>query len=247
MIPRVAICIFAVATFFIVPHVLAEYHLFQVCLIAATALVVLGLVVVTGLAGQISLAQSAFVGLGGYGSAILATSWGMPLWAGIPLTAFLVSLAGVVLGLLTLRISGHYLALATMAFAAIVAFVCVPAVPAWANISNLAAKANRGIDRCGAKAQGQALIDCVGNVMSNFAQSVGADPRDRRRMPEILNATVEASGIRGRPKAEAHTVLERVVGVMRGLATSGAGDFAPAYRSVSDTFARAIRMIDSKG
>ena len=120
MIPRLAICVVGLAGYLIAPHFLAEYHLFQVCLIAATALVVLGLVVVTGLAGQISLAQSAFVGLGGYGSAILATSWGVPLWAGIPLTAFAVALAGFVLGQLTLRISGHYLALATMAFTAIV-------------------------------------------------------------------------------------------------------------------------------
>ena len=88
MIPRLAICVAGIAGFFIAPHYLAEYHLFQICLIAATALVVLGLVAVTGLAGQISLAQSAFVGLGGYGSAILATSWGVPLWASIPLTAF---------------------------------------------------------------------------------------------------------------------------------------------------------------
>ena len=73
MIPRLAIFIVGTAAFFLAPHFLAEYHLFQICLIAATALVVLGLVVVTGLAGQISLAQSAFVGLGGYCSAIFAT------------------------------------------------------------------------------------------------------------------------------------------------------------------------------
>src|ERR1700692_2537235 len=113
MIARRTIFMAGSAAFLIAPHFLAEFHLFQVCLIAATAIVVLGLVVVTGLAGQISLAQSAFVGLGGYGSAILATSWGMPLWESIPLTAFLVSLVGFVLGQLTLRISGHYLALAT--------------------------------------------------------------------------------------------------------------------------------------
>jgi branched-chain amino acid transport system permease protein len=120
MVRRLTICIAGVAAFLIAPHFLAEYHLFQICLIAATAIVVLGLVIVTGLAGQISLAQSAFVGLGGYGSAILATSLGVPLWAGIPLTALAVALAGYVLGQLTLRISGHYLALATMAFTAIV-------------------------------------------------------------------------------------------------------------------------------
>lgn len=120
MIPRLAIFIVGTAAFFLAPHFLAEYHLFQICLIAATALVVLGLVVVTGLAGQISLAQSAFVGLGGYCSAIFANFSGVPLWASIPLMAVTVALAGFVLGQVTLRISGHYLALATMAFTAIV-------------------------------------------------------------------------------------------------------------------------------
>jgi branched-chain amino acid transport system permease protein len=129
MIPRLAIWVAAIAGFFSAPHLVAEYHLFQICLIAATALAVLGLVVVTGLAGQISLAQSAFVGLGGYGSAILATRWGVPLWAGIPLSAVAVALAGLVLGQLTLRISGHYLALATMAFTAIVQLAFIHSDP----------------------------------------------------------------------------------------------------------------------
>jgi len=120
MIARFLIYGVGIAAFLAAPHLFAEYHLFQFCLIAATALVVLGLVVVTGLAGQISLAQAAFVGLGGYGPAILATSWGVPLWAAIPLMALGVGAAGFVLGQMTLRISGHYLALATMAFTAIV-------------------------------------------------------------------------------------------------------------------------------
>src|SRR6476661_4879152 len=129
MIPRTAFWVAGVAGFFIAPHFLAEYHLFQICLIASTALVVLGLVVVTGLAGQISLAQSAFAGLGGYGSAILAARWGVPLWAGIPLTAFAVAVVGFMLGQLTLRISGHYLALATMALTAIVQLAFVHSDP----------------------------------------------------------------------------------------------------------------------
>lgn len=102
------------------PHLLAEFQLFQVCLVAATAVAVLGLVVVTGLAGQISLAQAAFVGLGGYGPAILAARYGVPLWAGAPLFALCTGAVGFLLGQLTLRVSGHYLALATMAFTAIV-------------------------------------------------------------------------------------------------------------------------------
>jgi branched-chain amino acid transport system permease protein len=120
MIARIGIWIVGLALFLAAPHYLPEFRLFQICLIAATALVVLGQVVVTGFAGQISLAQSAFVGLGGYGSAILATSWGVPFWAGIPLTAAVVGCTGFALGQMTLRVSGHYLALATMAFTAVI-------------------------------------------------------------------------------------------------------------------------------
>lgn len=117
---RFAKTVAGIAIFCAAPLVLPEFHLFQICLIACTSLVVLGLVVVTGFAGQISLGQSAFVALGGYGSAILATSWGVPMWAGIPVVAVGVALIGFLLGLMTLRVAGHYLALATMAFAAIV-------------------------------------------------------------------------------------------------------------------------------
>lgn len=99
---------------------LPEYQLYQVSLIAATAIIVLGLVVVCGIAGQISLGQAAFVALGGYGAAILATRLGVPLYAGIPLAAAACALLGYLLGLATLRVSGHYLALATMAVTAIV-------------------------------------------------------------------------------------------------------------------------------
>jgi branched-chain amino acid transport system permease protein len=110
----------AILIFFAAPHFLAEFHLFEICLIAGTSLAVLGLVIVTGLAGQISLAQSAFVALGGYGASILATSWGIPLWAGIPVVAMVIALLGFLLGLMTLRVAGHYLALATLAVTAIV-------------------------------------------------------------------------------------------------------------------------------
>jgi len=118
-----------VVLFLISPHMLPEFRLFQVCLIAATAVVVLGQSVVTGFAGQISLAQSAFVALGGFGSTILATSLGLPFWATVPVTAVAVGLIGFVLGQATLRVSGHYLALATMAFTAIVQLALIHGDP----------------------------------------------------------------------------------------------------------------------
>ena len=105
------------------PSVASEYRLFQLGLIASTAIIGLGLVIVTGVAGQVSLAQAAFAALGAYGSTLLASRLGVAPWLGIPLTAALAGGAGYVLGLLTLRVGGHYLALATMALTAIVQVV----------------------------------------------------------------------------------------------------------------------------
>jgi branched-chain amino acid transport system permease protein len=125
MIVRIFVSMAGLVLFFAMPQLLPEFRLFQICLIAATAVVVLGQVVVTGFAGQISLAQAAFVGLGGYGPAILATSLSQPLWFGIPFTAVVVGFGGFVLGQFTLRVSGHYLALATLAVTSIVQLALV--------------------------------------------------------------------------------------------------------------------------
>jgi branched-chain amino acid transport system permease protein len=107
------------------PAFVSDYRLFQIELIATTSIIAAGLVVVTGIAGQVSLAQAAFAALGAYGSAVLAQRAGVPQWAGIPLIAALAGACGFVLGLLTLRVEGHNLALATMALTAIVQVVIV--------------------------------------------------------------------------------------------------------------------------
>src|SRR5579872_7233489 len=107
------------------PAFVSDYRLFQIELIATTSIIAAGLVVVTGIAGQVSLAQAAFAALGAYGSAVLAQRAGVPQWAGIPLIAAWAGACGFVLGLLTLRVEGHNLALATMALTAIVQVVIV--------------------------------------------------------------------------------------------------------------------------
>jgi branched-chain amino acid transport system permease protein len=107
------------------PLFVSDYHLFQIGLIASTSIIAAGLVIAMGVAGQVSLAQAAFAALGAYGSTVLAQRFGLPQWGGIPLTAAAVGLAGFVLGLLTLRVEGHNLALVTMALTAIVQVVIV--------------------------------------------------------------------------------------------------------------------------
>ncbi len=65
-------------------------------------------------AGQLSLGQAAFMGLGAYSSALLTLDWGLPFWAVLPLSMVAPVLFALVIGLPTLRLSGVYLAIATI-------------------------------------------------------------------------------------------------------------------------------------
>lgn len=81
------------------------------------ALNVLGMHVIFGLTGILSLAQAAFWAIGAYTSAILVTDLGMPFLVGFGAAALVAAIAGVALGAPTLRLQTHYLVLATIAFA----------------------------------------------------------------------------------------------------------------------------------
>ncbi len=82
--------------------------------IALYSMVALGLVLLTGVAGLISFGQAAFVGIGAYAAAWLATQTALPPLATLAVGVALAVLTALVLGLLTLRMSGHYLPLATI-------------------------------------------------------------------------------------------------------------------------------------
>jgi branched-chain amino acid transport system permease protein len=92
------------------------YNLGILNLIGLYVIVVLGLNLFIGFAGQISLGHAAFFGLGAYGSAILTATHGFPAWPAMLLTAGAMALVALVLGVPTLRLSGHYLAMATLGF-----------------------------------------------------------------------------------------------------------------------------------
>ena len=84
--------------------------------IGLSALVSLGLVLLTGIAGMTSFGQAAFVGLGAYASAVLTTTYGASPWLGLLAGLVLVVLAASALGAITMRLSGHYLPLGTIAW-----------------------------------------------------------------------------------------------------------------------------------
>jgi branched-chain amino acid transport system permease protein len=79
-------------------------------------LVVLGLNLFIGYTGQISLGHAAFFALGAYGSALGSATFGLPAWPVMILTALAVALIALTVGLPALKLSGHYLAMATLGF-----------------------------------------------------------------------------------------------------------------------------------
>jgi len=92
------------------------YSLGILNLIGLYVIAVLGLNLFIGYAGQISLGHAAFFGLGAYGSAILTATYHLPSWPALLLTAAAMALVALILGVPTLRLSGHYLAMATLGF-----------------------------------------------------------------------------------------------------------------------------------
>ena len=84
--------------------------------IGLAALVAIGLVILTGVGGLTSFGQAAFCGFGAYTTAVLTTSYGLSPWLTLPASLLVAGGAAVLLGLLTVRLSGHYLPLGTIAW-----------------------------------------------------------------------------------------------------------------------------------
>ena len=84
--------------------------------IGLSALVAMGLVLLTGVGGLTSFGQAAFCGFGAYTTAVLTTTYGASPWLTLPLSLLVSGIAAVALGLVTVRLSGHYLPLGTLAW-----------------------------------------------------------------------------------------------------------------------------------
>ena len=93
-----------------------EFWITQANYIGLYTLVVIGLVLLTGIAGLTSFGQAAFVGLGAYTAAYLTLTHGVSPWFTVWIGLVVTGLAALVLGWITLRMSGHYLPLATIAW-----------------------------------------------------------------------------------------------------------------------------------
>lgn len=101
----------------LLPFLISKYQVFELTLAMIYAIALLGLNILTGYNGQISLGHGAFFAAGGYTAAILMHRYGVPYWATIPPAALVSFALGVAFGLPALRLEGPYLALVTLALA----------------------------------------------------------------------------------------------------------------------------------
>jgi len=107
----------------VIPLFLSNSLLHIINLMGITLILVLGLNLLTGYAGQISLGQAAFMAVGAYVSALLGGKAGLPFLLALPMSGAVAGLLGLILGLPSLRLKGFYLALATLSANVIILWV----------------------------------------------------------------------------------------------------------------------------
>lgn len=124
--------VLALGAAFAAPMFLSNFQTFQLTQVQIYAIAILGLNLLIGYNGQISLGHGAFYAIGAYSVAILSHHAGIPYWAGIPMAGLITFVAGYLFGFPALRLEGHYLALATFALAiAIPPLLKHPALAPW--------------------------------------------------------------------------------------------------------------------
>ena len=107
----------------IFPFIASNYWLNLANQIAIATIGAIGLNILVGYTGQISLGQGAFMAIGAYGAALMTVRLGFPFWLSIPAAALLTAAIGLLFGLPSLRLKGLYLAIATLAAQQIVEWV----------------------------------------------------------------------------------------------------------------------------
>jgi len=107
------------------PFLANPYLLYIANMIGFAVIAAVGLNLLTGFTGQISLGHAAFAGVGGYTSAILITQLGFSFWLSLPLAGIIAAVAGLIIGIPSLRVKGLYLCIATLAAQFIFEFIFI--------------------------------------------------------------------------------------------------------------------------
>jgi branched-chain amino acid transport system permease protein len=122
-IARKTVAAIAILFVLIVPLVLDQYYLSILNLIFIAIVGAIGLNILVGYTGQISVGHGAFMSVGAYTAANFAVRLGFPFWLSLPLGGLMAALVGAVVGIPSLRIKGLYLAIATLAAQFIIEWV----------------------------------------------------------------------------------------------------------------------------
>lgn len=119
-LPLLVLAALVIAAPPVLSAVKADFYLTQLTMAAYFTLVTLGLCLLMGYAGQISMGHAGFFAIGGYTAAVLSTNSVGPAWLSIPAAVVLTAVVALLIGIPVLRLRGHYLAMATLAFGFIV-------------------------------------------------------------------------------------------------------------------------------
>jgi branched-chain amino acid transport system permease protein len=121
--PRYAMLALLAVLYVAVPLVASPYQMYVLDILLVACVAAVGLNLLTGSTGLISIGHGGFVGVGAFTSALLVSKLGAPLWLSVPAAGVLTAVVGLVVGLPSLRIKGMYLAIATLAAQVIIEWV----------------------------------------------------------------------------------------------------------------------------
>ncbi|MCI6275279.1 MAG: branched-chain amino acid ABC transporter permease [Clostridium sp.] len=116
----IIIAVYALGQGLTVAGIIDSYTFMNIAPLAINIILAVSLNLITGITGQFSLGHAAFMAVGAYTSAILTSNFGMPFIVGIIGAALIAAVAGVLIGIPTLRLKGDYLAIATLGFGEII-------------------------------------------------------------------------------------------------------------------------------
>src|SRR5499426_4031123 len=136
-IARKTVALIIVLFAVVAPLSLDEYYLAIINLVLIAVVGALGLNILVGYTGQISVGHAAFMSVGAYTAANLAVKLGLPFWITLPAGGLMAALIGAIVGIPSLRIKGLYLAIATLAGQLIIEWVInhTPAISGGAQAS----------------------------------------------------------------------------------------------------------------
>lgn len=117
--PVVCLLILVILAQFVLSALKLEFYMVQLTMSGYYTLVALGLCLLMGYAGQVSMGHAGFFAIGGYAAAVLATV-GFASWLSLPAAILITGFVALLIGIPVLRLRGHYLAMATLAFGIIV-------------------------------------------------------------------------------------------------------------------------------